>query len=84
MKHKFIFEYLMWKKNFNCLVGGSILEIIEKSVNSFIKILKEFSIFNSVKQKTSNQKRLKVLIVHNIDLFSNQILEFFQNLAEDF
>ena len=29
-------------------------------------------------------KRLTTVIVHHIDLFSNQLLDFFQNLVDDF
>jgi hypothetical protein len=35
-------------------------------------------------KKPPTKKRLKVLLVHSIDLLSNQLLEFFQNLVDDF
>jgi hypothetical protein len=35
------------------------------------------------KNEKPSTKKVEGFIVHYIDLFSNQILEFFQNLAED-
>jgi len=46
----------------------------------FLKICKK--IFKNKKPPT--KKRLKVRLVHQMDLFSNQFLDFLQNLIQNF
>ena len=43
---------------------------------------RKFKVYKN--KKPLKIKRLTTVIVHHIDLFSNQLLDFFQNLVDDF